>query len=337
MKNTKTKSIVALAIVLVLTVVFGIVGVTGMSFQGGLWKLLPWLPTTNADAWPQAISLGLDLRGGVYVEYSAEAPEGNDANFSDLLDATVSAIQSRLTDKGYAESTVQVLGTSGIRVEIPDVSDPSEILNLIGEPALLEFKDPDGNTFMTGSDVRLAQAAMTQDGQWAISFQLTSAGTKLFADMTSQNIGKTLGIYLDGEQLMAPTVQSAITGGSGQITGNFTMDRAQTIAAQIQSGALPLVLTQQKVDTVSATLGDNALSTSVFAAIIGITLVMLIMIVRYRLNGVVASWALCIYTIVLFWVLAVFPGIQLTLPGIAGIVLGIGSPMPLPYPPTFRS
>ena len=310
MKNTKTKSIVALAIVLVLTVVFGIVGVTGMSFQGGLWKLLPWLPTTNADAWPQAISLGLDLRGGVYVEYSAEAPEGNDANFSDLLDATVSAIQSRLTDKGYAESTVQVLGTSGIRVEIPDVSDPSEILNLIGEPALLEFKDPDGNTFMTGSDVRLAQAAMTQDGQWAISFQLTSAGTKLFADMTSQNIGKTLGIYLDGEKLMAPTVQSAITGGAGQITGNFTMDRAQTIAAQIQSGALPLVLTQQKVDTVSATLGDNALSTSVFAAIIGIALVMLIMIVRYRLNGVVASWALCIYTIVLFWVLAVFPGIQ---------------------------
>ena len=314
MKNTKTKSIVALAIVLVLTVVFGIVGVTGMSFQGGLWKLLPWLPTTNADAWPQAISLGLDLRGGVYVEYRAEAPEGNDANFSDLLDAPVSAIQSRLTDKGYAESTVQVLGTSGIRVEIPDVSDPSEILNLIGEPALLEFKDPDGNTFMTGSDVRLAQAAMTQDGQWAISFQLTSAGTKLFADMTSQNLGKTLGIYLDGEKLMAPTVQSAITGGSGQNTGNFTMDRAQTIAAQIQ----------QKVDTVSATLGDNALSTSVFAALIGIALGMRIMIVRYRLNGVVASWALCIYTIVLFWVLAVFPGIQLTLPGIAGIVLGIG-------------
>lgn len=76
MKNTKTKSIVALAIVLVLTVVFGIVGVTGMSFQGGLWKLLPWLPTTNADAWPQAFLLGLDLRGGVYVEYSAEGARG---------------------------------------------------------------------------------------------------------------------------------------------------------------------------------------------------------------------------------------------------------------------
>ena len=320
----QTKSIVVLAIMLVLTLFFGIVGVTGMPLTAdGLYKLLPWIPTTNADAWPESISLGLDLRGGVYVEYSAEAPEGNDADFSSLLDATVSAIQSRLTDKGYAESTVQVLGTNGIRVEIPDVDDPSEILNLIGEPALLEFKDPDGNTFMTGSDVRLAQATY-YDGEWGVSFQLTSEGTELFAEMTSSHIGETLSIYLDGEELMSPTVQSAITGGSGQITGNFTQERAQTIAAQIQSGALPLNLTQQKVDTVSATLGDDALSTSVFAAIIGILLVMVIMIFRYRMNGVIASWALCIYIIVLFWVLAVFPGIQLTLPGIAGIILGIG-------------
>ncbi len=326
MKKMKkqTKSIVVLAIMLVLTLFFGIVGVTGMPLTAdGLYKLLPWIPTTNADAWPESISLGLDLRGGVYVEYSAEAPEGNDADFSSLLDATVSAIQSRLTDKGYAESTVQVLGTNGIRVEIPDVDDPSEILDLIGEPALLEFKDPDGNTFMTGSDVRLAQATY-YDGEWGVSFQLTSEGTELFAEMTSNHIGETLSIYLDGEELMSPTVQSAITGGSGQITGNFTQERAQTIAAQIQSGALPLNLTQQKVDTVSATLGDDALSTSVFAAIIGILLVMVIMIFRYRMNGVVASWALCIYIIVLFWVLAVFPGIQLTLPGIAGIILGIG-------------
>lgn len=326
MKKMKkqTKSIVALAIMLVLTLFFGIVGVTGMPLTAdGLYKLLPWIPTTNADAWPESISLGLDLRGGVYVEYSAEAPEGNDADFSSLLDATVSAIQSRLTDKGYAESTVQVLDTNGIRVEIPDVDDPSEILNLIGEPALLEFKDPDGNTFMTGSDVRLAQATY-YDGEWGVSFQLTSEGTALFAEMTSNHIGETLSIYLDGEELMSPTVQSAITGGSGQITGNFSQERAQTIAAQIQSGALPLNLTQQKVDTVSATLGDDALSTSVLAAIIGILLVMAIMIFRYRMNGVIASWSLCIYIIVLFWVLAVFPGIQLTLPGIAGIILGIG-------------
>ena len=103
-----------------------------------------------------------------------------------------------------------------------------------------------------------------------------------------------------------------------------SMERAQTIAAQIQSGALPLVLTQQKVDTVSATLGSDALSTTVKAALIGILLVMLVMVVRYRLNGVIASWALCIYINILFLLLAIIPGIQLTLPGLAGIVLGIG-------------
>ena len=119
-------------------------------------------------------------------------------------------------------------------------------------------------------------------------------------------------------------MQSAITEGRGIISGMGSIERAQTIAAQIQSGALPMELTQQKVDTVSATLGPDALSSSVLAAIIGILIVMAIMIVRYRLNGVVASWALCIYIIILFMLIAAIPGIQLTLPGLAGIVLGIG-------------
>ena len=142
--------------------------------------------------------------------------------------------------------------------------------------------------------------------------------------MTAANIGNTISIYLDGEELISPTVQSAITGGSGVINGMGSQARAETIAAQIQSGALPLTLTQDKVDTVSATLGDDALSSAVKAAIIGILLIMLLMIIRYRLNGVAASWALCVYIILLFLLLAVIPGIQLTLPGLAGIVLGIG-------------
>ena len=113
-------------------------------------------------------------------------------------------------------------------------------------------------------------------------------------------------------------------GGSGVITQMQSAEYAQTVAAQIQSGALPMELTQQKVDTVNATLGSDALSTSVLAGIIGILLIMVVMIVRYRLNGVLASWALCIYVILLFFLLAIIPGIQLTLPGLAGIVLGIG-------------
>ena len=322
--NGRTKSIIVLTIAAVLTIFFGIVGVTGMNLTpNGLYKLKSWLPTTNAENWPDSLALGLDLRGGVYVEYSCAAPEGSEADFGTLLSGTIRVIQERLTDKGYAEATVQQIGTDGIRVEIPDVTDPSAVLDLIGSTAKLEFKDPEGNTFMDGSMVKTA-VYQFNEGDHQVAFTLTDEGAKIFADMTSNNIGKTLGIYLDGEELLAPTVQSAITTGSGVITQMQSAEYAQTVAAQIQSGALPMELTQQKVDTVSATLGTDALSTSVLAAVIGLVLIMALMIFRYRLNGVVASWALCDYVIILFFLLAVIPGIQLTLPGLAGIVLGIG-------------
>ncbi len=326
MKNAKTKAIVSLAVVLVLTIALGVLGVTGLKGlpPHGINKLLPWLPTTDAANWPESLPLGLDLRGGVYVEYSAAHPEDTEANFDSLMNGTMQIIQSRLTDKGYAESTVQRIGGDGIRVEIPDVTDPKAILDLIGEPALLEFKDPSGTTFMTGEMIEWAEPRIDSDGEYVIAFKLNSEGTKLFADMTSKNIGKTLGIYLDGEELLSPTVQTAITNGSGVINGMGTAERASKIAAQIQSGALPLNLTQQKVDTVSATLGDDALSRSVLAGIIGIVLVMAVMILRYRMNGLVSAWALIIYVITLFWLIATIPGTQLTLPGLAGIVLGIG-------------
>lgn len=323
--TSKTKSVIALTVVLVLTIALGVIGVTGMPLQGGLYRLRPWLPTNDADNWPTTLPLGLDLRGGVYVEYSAARPEGSDADFGSLMQGTINVIQRRLTDKGYAESTVQSIGTDGIRVEIPDVTDPNAVLELIGTPAVLEFKDAEGNLIMDGSMMQSATGEYdAQNGDYVVAFVLTSEGGKIFADATAQNIGKTISIYLDGQELLSPRVESVISNGRGVINGMGSQERAQTIAAQIQSGALPLVLTQQKVDTVSATLGDDALSTSVTAAMIGILLVMLIMIVRYRLNGVVASWALCIYIITLFFLIAWLPGIQLTLPGLAGIVLGIG-------------
>ena len=135
---------------------------------------------------------------------------------------------------------------------------------------------------------------VVRDGRWTVDYVY---------DLTS-------GIYSDLD-------------GNGVITGMGSQERATTIAAKIQSGALPLELTQQKVDKVSATLGQDAVSTSVRAAMIGILLIMLLMILRYRLNGLIASWALTIYTILLFMLIALF-GIQLTLPGLAGVVLGIG-------------
>ena len=330
--TAKTKGLITLCVMCVLTVCLGVLSVCGIDRMGqdGLYRMLPWVPT-NADNWPASISLGLDLRGGVFVEYSAERPENTtDNEFSYLIESAMSIMQTRLTEQGFTEATVTMINGNGVRVEIPDVTDPNAVLELIGTPALMEFKSPEGETFMTGSNVKRAyptdydQNSSSLGKEYAIAFELDSEGAKLFGDMTSKNIGKAISIYLDGQLLMAPTVQTAITDGHGVITGNYTLEDARAMAIQIQSGALPVTLTQQKVDTISATLGIDALKTALTAAAIGILLVMLIMISRYRLSGVVASWALVLYIIILFWFVAMLPGFQLTLPGIAGVILGIG-------------
>ena len=326
--SKKTASIIALCVALVITLALGYLGLNGTWLDGrGLYKLLPWLPTTNAENWPDSIALGLDLKGGVYVEYEATMSEDMKAeglNYATLLQSTMDVIGKRLTEKGYPEATVSQLGNTGIRVEIPDVTDPAAVLDLIGSPAKLEFLDPDGNVFMEGRDLQTASRTVDENYKPAISLTLNTEGAQLFGDMTSKSIGKDIAINLDGQQLMSATVNQAIYGGKVLISGSFTEEYAETVALQLQSGALPLELRQDKLDTISATLGINALGTSVQAAIIGILLVMLIMIVRYRLAGVVADWALCLYIILLFLFIAVVPGIQLTLPGIAGIILGIG-------------
>ena len=324
MKKAKTRARLTLAVIFLMTVLLAFVGVMGIPAIG----LKNWLPTTDAANWPEALPLGLDLRGGVYVEYSAAHPDDGDAEFAYLLDTTISVIQSRLSDKGYSEATVQRLGDEGIRVEIPDVTDTAMVLELIGEPALLEFTTPDGTVFMTGDAVSSAEPAISQAadslGQYVINLKLNKSGTELFREMTTRYVGQIIYVLLDGEVLLSPVVNEPIPSGTCTISGMADREEATKIAAQIQSGALPLVLTQQKVDTVSATLGDNALSTSVKAALIGMVIIMALLCWRYRMNGLVASWALVIYIIVLFLVIYLVPGIQLTLAGLAGIVLGIG-------------
>lgn len=324
----RTGAIIALCATLILTLLAGYLGFNGAWLDSrGLWKLLPWLPNANVEKWPQSIALGLDLKGGVYVEYEAkmsEAMQKEGHNFDYLLDNTIAIMGQRLTEKGYPEATVTQLGVSGIRVEIPDVTDPAAVLDLIGSPAKLEFLDPEGNVFLEGKDLKAAYPTKDDNARPAISFQLNNQGATAFGDMTAKSVGKTITIQLDGETLMAPTVQTVIYGGSVLVTGDFTEERAQDIALQLQSGALPLELRQDKLDTISATLGIDALSTSVTAAMIGILLVMILMAVRYRLCGLLADWALVIYMILMFLLIAIVPGIQLTLPGIAGIILSIG-------------
>ena len=326
--DKRSGAVIALCVTLVLTLAVGYLGLNGTWLDSrGLYKLLPWLPTNDVENWPQAISLGLDLKGGVYVEYEATmSDELKEAgyDFGTLLDSTMGVIGKRLTEKGYPEATVSQLGASGIRVEIPAVTDPAAVLDLIGSPAKLEFLDPNGEVFMEGRHLQAATPAVDENYHPAISFTLTKEGGQIFGDKTAESIGQAITIQLDGQVLMSPTVNEAIYGGSVLVTGTFTQDEVENICLQLQSGALPLDLRQDKLDTISATLGIDALATSVTAAAIGIAIVMLIMIVRYRLAGVVADWALVIYIILLFLFLAVVPGIQLTLPGIAGIILGIG-------------
>ena len=311
-KNLRAHALVSLVAIIVVVAVCAYLGLCGFGKGTMINYLKPW---------GDAISLGLDLRGGVYTVYQAE--NNGDPDFDTKMESTVSILTSRLTRQGFTEATVTRQGSDRIRVEIPNVSDPNQILTIIGTPAQLYFVDESGNNLMEGSMVKNAQAAQDQDGKPCIAFELTDEGAKIFAEATAANLGKTISITLDGETISRATVNTVIAGGKGEITGNFTADEAKNLATLILSGALPLNLTQLEVSAISATLGVEALDRAIQAGIIGVALVMLFMLFRYRLCGLVADIALTIYIMIVVLLLAL-TGAQLTLPGVAGIILGIG-------------
>lgn len=311
-KNLRARALVSLVAIIVVVAICAYLGLCGFGKGTMINYLKPW---------GDAISLGLDLRGGVYTVYQAE--NNGDPDFDTKMESTVSILTSRLTRQGFTEATVTRQGSDRIRVEIPNVSDPNQILTIIGTPAQLYFVDESGNNLMEGSMVKNAQAAQDQDGKPCIAFELTDEGAKIFAEATAANLSKTISITLDGETISRATVNTVIAGGKGEITGNFTADEAKNLATLILSGALPLNLTQLEVSAISATLGVEALDRAIQAGIIGVALVMLFMLFRYRLCGLVADIALTIYIMIVVLLLAL-TGAQLTLPGVAGIILGIG-------------
>ena len=311
-KNLRARALVSLVAIIVVVAVCAYLGLCGFGKGTMINYLKPW---------GDAISLGLDLRGGVYTVYQAE--NNGDPDFDTKMESTVSILTSRLTRQGFTEATVTRQGSDRIRVEIPNVSDPNQILTIIGTPAQLYFVDESGNNLMEGGMVKNAQAAQDQDGKPCIAFELTDEGAKIFAEATAANLGKTISITLDGETISRATVNTVIAGGKGEITGNFTADEAKNLATLILSGALPLNLTQLEVSAISATLGVEALDRAIQAGIIDVALVMLFMLFRYRLCGLVADIALTIYIMIVVLLLAL-TGAQLTLPGVAGIILGIG-------------
>ena len=269
-----------------------------------------------------SIPLGLDLSGGVSITYQVVDENPSAEDMSD----TIYKLQKRV-DSYSTEASVYQVGDDRITVEIPGVQDANKILEELGNPGSLEFQMPDGTVFMTGDMVADAQAATQTDTygnkEYVVSLKLTDEGAKIFGEVTSENIGKNLPIVYDGETISYPRVQTAITGGEAQITGMANYEEAESLATQIRIGSLSLQLTELESSVVGAQLGSQAISSSLKAGAIGLAVVMVFMIVMYAVPGVAASLALAIYTTLVIATLYLFE-ITLTLPGIAGIILGIG-------------
>ena len=269
-----------------------------------------------------SIPLGLDLSGGVSITYQVVDENPSAEDMSD----TIYKLQKRV-DSYSTEASVYQVGDDRITVEIPGVQDANQILEDLGNPGSLEFQMPDGSVFMTGDMVEDAQGATATDRygnkQYIVSLKLTDEGAKIFGEVTSENIGKNLPIVYDGETISYPQVQSAITGGEAQITGMSSFEEADNLATQIRIGSLSLQLSELESSVVGAQLGSQAISSSLKAGAIGLVIVMVFMIVMYAVPGIAASLALAIYTTLVIATLYLFD-ITLTLPGIAGIILGIG-------------
>ncbi len=277
------------------------------------------------------IILGLDLAGGVSITYQIKEDNPTDQEIRD----TIERLQQR-ADVYSTDSNVYKEGNNRINIEIPGVSDASKILEELGKPGALEFLDEDNyskyasgkeyETVLTGSDVKNASAAIDNSGtvqEYVVQLAFSDEGTKKFADATTANVGKRIYIIYDGEIASAPTVQTAITGGSAVINGMADDEEAEQLAQTIRIGALPLTLEELRSNEVGATLGKDALSTTLKAGAIGMAVIAVIMIGLYLLPGFISVLALIAYVVLMLLCLNGFNA-SLTLPGLAGIVLSVG-------------
>lgn len=320
----KGKSIAKLAVTMIVIVLVTLLALFGMKIPQ-ISKIYSIKPVG------EAISLGLDLRGGMATEYVATDTTVED--FDMLMDSTVAALRERLTNAGFTEANVARQGTDRIRIEIPGVENHEEVVSIIGTPGRLEFRDPSGNVVVDGQNIVLAEARQQGSSLYpVVYFELDEEGKQAFADATSELVGQSISIYLDDELISSPVVQEPLTEGWGVISlgdekSGLSVEQVRedvnNLAMLIQSGALPLDIAEAETRSISATLGLEAIDGAVIAGIVGLALVILFMLVMYRLPGVAASMALCIYVLIVFYAIAIL-GAQLTLQGIAGILLGIG-------------
>ncbi|MDE1970569.1 MAG: protein translocase subunit SecD [Patescibacteria group bacterium] len=294
--------------------------------------------------WNKPYVLGLDVAGGAHLEYQADLSSVPAADQDSTMSGLKDVIERRVNVFGVSEPRVetQKIGNSWrLIVEIAGINDISAAIQAIGQTPYLEFREENAQaaaasstdslsadafepTALTGK--YLTRASLDFDKttfQPTVQLQFNSEGAKLFGDITARNVGRRVAIAIDGNIISAPVVQEKISGGTAVISGNFTLDEAKKLAANLNAGALPVPITLIAQQTVGASLGASALQHSVKAGAIGLLIVFAFMILYYGTLGFFASLALLIYTALVLAIFKTIP-VTLTLAGIAGFVLSIG-------------
>ncbi len=279
------------------------------------------------------LKYGLDINGGVYVVMEAQTDETGD-ELKELMEQTRAVLDNRVNQMGVAEASVTIEGTNRIRVEMPGVEDADEAIEAIGKTAQLYFILADGSVVLDGSHVKDAQVA-TDGSYYKILLEFDSEGASLFEEGTRKAYNQEvtpaidglsaneIAIVLDDEIVVNPRVQSVISGGSCEMTGNYSKEEATMTAALIRGGALPVELVEVQSSVQAATIGADALDKSIIAGAIGLAIVFLLMIIFYGMLGLLADIALLLYVIMFLWSMVAF-NVVLTLPGIAALILSIG-------------
>lgn len=356
----KVKSIIGLVLTLVIIAALVFTAVFGVTIVNPFNGEKYYFP--NALDEEYGIKRGLDLVGGSIISFEADmsgvtqteesvteeteepadetAQTGFGVPSQEDMDAAMAVVRTRLDSQGYYDATVVQRGNKTISIEIPNISDPEEAVQMLGATAKLTFRDPEGNVIMEGgTDVKRATykyGQTTENGamEHYVELEFTSEGTKKFSEATSVISANAAGnnyisIYLDEDVISSPSVSEPITTSTCVINGSFTEASASALANQIQSGQLPFALKEAELRSIGPTLGDKALETSLVAAGIGILLVLLFMLIIYRVPGLIACITLLGYIgLVILTISGYFSFLgvtgTLTLPGIAGIVLGVG-------------
>ena len=302
-------------------------------------ELLPGNPGIHiANFVRQGAKLGLDLQGGTQLTLAADLSQVPIDQQGSAMQGVLNVIERRVNAYGVAEPEIQQLGTDRIIVQLPGLKDTEEAKKLIGQTAKLEFKeqDPSGQWIpatgqLNGQTIALTGAYLIPGRQQVtftsraglpdVAFNFNSDGATIFGQITQRLLNKPLGIFLDGQQISAPTVQAVLTD-NGVITG-LSLDQARLLALQLNAGALPVPVSIQSESTVDATLGADSVHKSIVAGELALLVVIAFMLLYYRLPGLAASGALLVYALVTLSVFKLIP-VTLTLAGIAGFILSVG-------------